>query len=80
MIAVEIITNEAIAIVNGSFGTSSNNKSLIKRVLKSTAGKPTQIPIRASSSVSRITNLKTLAGCAPKARRMPISRVRRVTA
>src|SRR5260370_25794091 len=68
------------AIVIGSFGETPYNVWPIKRVAAKAHGSPMPTPALISTHVSRSTILRTPNRSAPKVIRIPISRVRCVTA
>ena len=72
------VTVEA-AMVNGSWGARPNNWLRTSPLRASERGKPTRMPAPIRMRTSRMTIQITLPCCAPRAMRMPISRVRRVT-
>src|SRR5262249_15484525 len=70
---------EAIAIVSGSFAASPCNIDRTNRPLASVHGMPIVRPAIPSHSPSLAIACRTARGVAPRAMRMPISRVRLAT-
>jgi len=77
--ATDAIPNAASVIVGTSVGRIPNNCVCTSRVTTHAEGSPMVTPTAASSVTSRITRQITRQRLAPRAIRIPISRVRRTT-
>ena len=78
--AIDASTSETAPSVIGSPGPISNSKLRIERVRIKEPVSPSPKPVAIRKKPSRITMRSTFAGRAPIAIRIPISRVRCVTA
>src|SRR5262249_50595598 len=74
--ATNVSSSAITTNVSGSVALTPYSKLFIRRVAASAASKPIITPANASFSPCPTTSFKTSADCAPRAIRMPISRVR----
>src|SRR5439155_188002 len=75
--AATVIARATIAKVAGSSGFTSKRKSASRRESANAIARPSAMPVAIRLTLRFITMPTTSPGCAPRARRIPISRVRR---
>lgn len=80
IVAITAMKRAEAAIASGSAGRTSNSKDVTARDATVAPAMPVMMPAAVAKSPRRSTSVKMPVRVAPRARRMPISRVRYETA